>query len=232
MIAMRRKAGVVPADRQEAESPPLSTAPGNEHRAWEREVLLTARDDPQAFAPIYHSYFDAIHGYCLRRIRDRHDAADATSQIFINAMHALAAGRFDPANPKTNFRSWLFSIAHNVVVDVYRKRRPTVSLDRDVGDRKSDLSSRVLWDTAPSLEDRVIAQDAGEALLDALEHLPERQRTVIELRLADLSHAEIAGVLGLSATAIRSAQFRGISALRAMLNSGTGQGDSGEVTHG
>ena len=86
----------------------------------ESAALDAARHDPRAFASVYEAYFPPIHAYCLRRLRDPDVAADATSQVFINAIQSLPRFRPDPARPGSSFRSWLFAIAHNVVIDVVR----------------------------------------------------------------------------------------------------------------
>ena len=45
--------------------------------------VARARDDRQAFAPLYVRYFDRVYGYCYRRLGSAEDAADATSLVFI-----------------------------------------------------------------------------------------------------------------------------------------------------
>lgn len=181
--------------------------------------VAAALEDPYAFAPLYDRYFDSIHGYCLRRIGNPDDAADATSQIFTNALHGLRNFRSNPSKPGSSFRSWLFSIAHNVVIDVYRRRRQTVSLEPDDPASNRLDSATVVRDPGPSPEDLAISMDSHISVVEALAQLPERQRSIIELRLAGLSHAEIAGALELSSTAIRSAQYRGMTKLRELLDS-------------
>ncbi|MGC4107763.1 MAG: sigma-70 family RNA polymerase sigma factor [Thermomicrobiales bacterium] len=182
--------------------------------------LTAARHDPRAFAPVYEAYFPLIHAYCLRRLRDPEVAADATSQVFINAIQSLGRFRPDPKRPGSSFRSWLFSIAHNVVIDVVRRTRPHQSLDRATTtwqDDAPDLHDR-LADADLTPEEWVLAAESRSELADLLETLPERQRTIVELRLAGLANAEIAEVLGISYPAVRSAQYRAFLELRRLLD--------------
>lgn len=123
-----------PVERDETTGRPLTLradVPANEVPAnpgmvsGEPVEVARARREPAAFAPLYERYVDDIYGYCLRRISHPEQAADMTAQIFTRALAAL------PRYTDTGgtFRSWLFSIAHNLLVDTYRNRRETASLD-------------------------------------------------------------------------------------------------------
>ena len=82
-----------------------------------------ALHDPEAFTTLYRAYALDIYRYCYRRLCNREAAEDATSQIFINAYTGLHRLGNKP------FRPWLFAIAHNVVIDAHRNRRPEFPLD-------------------------------------------------------------------------------------------------------
>lgn len=176
----------------------------------EFEEIACARQDPRAFAPLYERYVDAIFGYCYRRTSDREAAADLTSQIFARAIGALP--RYQVQAREGTFRSWLFSIAHNLVIDAHRTRRDHHSLDRVPADRP-------LRDASPSPEDHAIASEDRQALTRAMATLTGSQRQVVELRLAGLTGPEIAAVLGMRLPAVKSAQFRAYARLRDLLRS-------------
>jgi RNA polymerase sigma-70 factor (ECF subfamily) len=206
---------VEPEDAQ----PALHALPddgGLAERAWIAAALI----DPRAFAPIYQHYFPLIHAYCRRRLRNTEHANDATSQIFINAIQALPRFRQDPKRPGSSFRSWLFSIAHNVVIDHYRRARPHLSLDATSPRNDDDTANLpILIDDDPTPEERAIASESRSELGDLLRQLPERQRAVAELRLAGLTNAEIAETLGITYPAVRSAQYRAFLLLRELIAS-------------
>ncbi|HEU0165285.1 MAG TPA: sigma-70 family RNA polymerase sigma factor, partial [Thermomicrobiales bacterium] len=185
-------------------------------------IVVATLADPRAFAPLYERYFPLIHGYCLRRLGHPENAADATSQIFINAIQALPKFRPDLQRPGSSFRSWLFAIAHNVVVDHYRRTRPHLSLDAPAtrGD-DLDLDSRDVPDTDPTPEEYAVATESRDYLASLLNQLPERQAAVAELRLAGFTNAEVAEALRISYPAVRSAQYRAFLALRELLESPT-----------
>lgn len=178
----------------------------------DRAAIEAAVTDPRAFAPVYERYFTLVYQYCRRRLDDD-EAADATSLIFANALKGLPR-YVRSRRERTSFRSWLFTIAHNVVIDAWRARRRDVSLDRSPPQRLAAL----LMDRTPGPEVAAIRNEARQHLRQALATLPERQREVLELRLAGLRSAEIADVLRLSPTAVRAAQYRAIGSLRTLLD--------------
>lgn len=180
--------------------------------ADEPALIAAAIEDPAAFAPLYRRYAPRVYGYCLRRLVDRERAADATYQTFIRAIAALPRFDPDPDKPGATFRAWLFTIAHNVVTDAHRRHRPHASLDTP-GDDGEPAATR-LRDPGRTPEETAVATDEAERVRAMLSVLPERQRRVLELRLADLTGAEIAEALGMSLSAVKSAQFRAYQTLR------------------
>ena len=172
--------------------------------------IARAKSDPVAFAPLYERYVDAIYGYCYRRTSDREQAADLTSQIFVKAIAAL--DRFDPQAGRSTFRSWIFSIAHNHVVDAHRVRRGRVHVSLD-----DDARPHRIADASPTPEDHAIANERRRDLVRAMGELTDGQRQIVELRLAGLTGPEIATVLGMQLTAVKSSQFRAYTRLRQLL---------------
>ena len=182
----------------------------------ERALAVCARTDRSAFAILYRRYVERVFAYCYRRLGDEAAAEDATSEIFVKALAAIP--RFRPE--AGNVRSWIFVIAHNVIIDERRRRKPAplaaASMERS---------------RQPGPEERAIASDHSRNLRTALDRLSPEQSQIVELRLAGLTDREIARVLGRSPGAIRVAQHRAVKRLRALLsdaaepNGGLGYGD-------
>lgn len=181
-------------------------------------IVAQAQRDPAAFAPLYARYEPIVRGYCQRRLGDPEVAADATSRTFIRVLHALPSFRPDPSRSGSTFRSWLFTIAHNIVVDTHRRTRRHQSLDLPGRDGEPNAISSALVDPAASPEEVALANEAARQLHAVLNQLPERQRQIVELRLAGLSGAEIAASLGMSLSAVKSAQFRAYATMRTLLD--------------
>lgn len=180
-------------------------------------IVRLAQVDPSAFAPLYEHYAPIIYHYCLRRLSHREVAADATAIVFTKAITALPRFRPDPKRKGSTFRSWLLTIAHNVVIDAHRRNRNHVSLEAS---SEALESSPHLVEPGASPEALVIAADEACRVQVLLERLPDRQRAIVELRLAGLSGSEIAHSLGMSESAVKSAQFRAYQTLRTMIDPG------------
>ena len=170
----------------------------------EDALIARAQRDPDAFAPLYERYFDAVYRYCYHRLGDWTDAEDAASLIFTNALAALPRYRSD-----ASFRSWLFTIAHNVVANHHRRRGRHP-------DRPLESAGR-LRDASPSPEEDALRREAHRTVHDLLARLPEEQRRLLELRLTGLTDAEIARVVGRNHGAVRASQFRAVARLRSLL---------------
>jgi RNA polymerase sigma factor (sigma-70 family) len=169
-------------------------------------LVAHAQRDPAAFAPLYETYFDAVYRYCYHRLGSWEAAEDATSQVFTNALTALP--RYRGRHPGS-FRAWLFTIAHNVVcnlrrVDQQRRLRPLAD-------------AATVHDAAPSPESSAETAETARAVRTVLMELSPEQRQVVELRLAGLTEAEIARVLGRKPGAIRMTQYRAALRIRALL---------------
>lgn len=171
--------------------------------ALETDENLAARaaSDPSAFAEIHSRYVDRIFRFCSYRLHEADDIEDATNQIFLNALEGLRRSHVK------NLRSWLFTIAHNVVTDRYRMRRSEVDIAS-----LHDLPGR-----ERSPEEIVVSRSAADDLRAALHLLSPDQRNVVELRLAGLTGPEIRQVLGKSRAWVDTTQFRALQKLRAAL---------------
>lgn len=180
-------------------------------RPDERTVIDQAQRDPRAFAPLYATYVDPVFCYCLRCLGDREVAADAAQEVFTRALAAL------PRYQEKAFRPWLFTIAHNVIVDCHRRR----------GRRPSEVplaAAEWLANTVPTPEEAALTADARRTVHDYLARLPTEQRAVIELRLADLKGQEIADVLGWSLGSVKITQHRALRRLHALMGADDGGG--------
>lgn len=174
--------------------------------------MASARRDPAAFAPLYRLYFDPIYRYCLRSLGDREAAADATQEVFARALAAL------PRTEIGAFRPWLFAIAHNSLTDRQRQRarRPVLTPLADAEERA---------DPAPSPEEAALSAEARRSVHRLLNQLSDDQRAIVELRLADLTSPEVAGVLGRSVGSVKVAQHRAFRRLRDLMAAETSNGE-------
>lgn len=179
--------------------------------AWETSHIERARSDPAAFAPLYEAYVELVWSYALSRLRDPERATDATSQTFVKAITALPTFQPERRGDGTSFRSWLMTIARNVVIDEVRATRPTSPLDEP-----SVQPLLVARDRSP--EDSAIAAMERRQIDLALARLPLVQRQIVELRAVGMKGAEIAKALDMSIGAVKTANHRAYRRLRDLLS--------------
>jgi RNA polymerase sigma-70 factor (ECF subfamily) len=172
----------------------------DEGSADEDLVALTRDGEREAFGILYDRYLPRVYAYCYRMLGAREAAEDANTEVFMRALGAL------PAYRAGSFRSWLFTIAHNVIADEIRRRRFTVPLD----------ATEDLVDHGPSPEELGTAAADSSAILRLLPRLSEDQRHVVAMRLAGLSAVEIGEALGKPRNAIDGLQHRAILRLRSL----------------
>lgn len=182
-------------------------APASDERSDAELVLLSLRD-PAHFALLYRRYAVGAYRYCDRCLGNREDAEEATQTVFLRALASLGTCRHPEA-----FRSWLFAIAHNVIVTTRMAKRPAVALDH----------AELVHDAGISPEDHAIAAIERRDITRLLAQLPREQRELVELRLQGLSDKEIAGVLGRTSGAVRTAQYRAVLRLRELASEQTGK---------
>src|SRR3954454_4381037 len=139
----------------------------------EATLAAMAKRDRAAFAALYRRYVDPVYRYCDRCLGNRDAAEDATSLIFTKALAALASCRDD------RVRSWLFTIAHNVIVDMRREQHPwePLTAPAHLMDGPRQRSPEVL----------ALANDDSRTIQGLLAHLSADQRELLELRLAGLT---------------------------------------------
>ena len=165
-------------------------------------LARVAGSDRQAFALLYRRWAEPVYRYCYRRLRTREAAEDATSQIMTRTMTGIGGFRGG------SFPAWLFTIARHVVISATERSGRSVMPLEEFAEPP---------DHQPGPEALAVAGDASRELYAALDALTDDQRQVIELRLADLTTAEIAEAMGRDPVAIRMLHHRAIRRLRGIL---------------
>jgi RNA polymerase sigma-70 factor (ECF subfamily) len=174
------------------------------------ETILVKRavdGDVDAFGDLYTLHLNAIYRYIYYRIGDVQEAEDLTEQVFLKAWEALP-GYQQKGKP---FTSWLYRIAHNIVIDHHRQRKKhTLSVER--------LQTNELDKDQKSALQTVIESEEAMVLATALSQLTDEQQQVIVLRFVErFSHKEIAQVIDKNEGACRMIQYRALTKLQKII---------------
>jgi RNA polymerase sigma-70 factor (ECF subfamily) len=174
--------------------------------ANERQLVLQAQaGNSEAFGQLYDAYMERIYRFVYFRVEDQQTAEDITSQVFLKAWSNLERFQFS----RTPYLAWLYTIAHNAVIDHYRTRKVTTALD-DVQLSQPDHSELVETEIDLTVE--------MQSVKVALQTLTDDQQRVLTLKFIEgMSNNEIARQLGKREGAIRALQMRGLQALAKQL---------------
>ena len=167
-------------------------------------VQRAKQRDEDAFAQLYEEYFDKIYRYVALKVGDKMEAEDITQQVFLKAIKSISSFKWK-GYP---FSAWLFRVAHNQVVDYYRKSKKRVSVTLE--------ESLVVGDDDPS---EIFERKLNvEKLASATKQLTVAQQEVISLRFAgEMSIFQVAEVMGKSEGAVKALQHSAIVSLRKVI---------------
>ena len=172
--------------------------------AGEAVLIEQAKTDPEAFGLLYERYVDKIYNYVYYRTGNHHDAEDLTARVFYQALNHIS--RY--VQRGAPFSSWLYRIAHNLVVNWHRdqSRRRVISLDQ---------LARLGRQADDSPFQQVARGERRDALLNAIQHLPADRQELLILKFVErLPNAQIGKIMGRSEGAIKSLYHRTLVALR------------------
>ncbi len=171
--------------------------------ADERLLIEEAQKDSARFAELYEANFERVYAYVVKRVGDRAETEDITSEVFHHALANLH--KFEWRG--IPFAAWLYRIAANLISDRWQRTgRENVSDDPD---------------EIESLQARNVAFDQAEQramLFRLVSSLPEEQRRVVILRFVEeKSIKEVARDVRKTEGAVKQLQFRALSSLRARM---------------
>ncbi|HEY3105354.1 MAG TPA: sigma-70 family RNA polymerase sigma factor [Gaiellaceae bacterium] len=170
-------------------------------------VARAQQGDRLALEELYLMHFDRIYSYLQLSVGNRHDAEDLTNQTFVKMLESI--DRFEWR--KVPISAWLFRIAHNLAMDLFRSRRrwqPEEEVPEPPGAE------------ARSAEEEALQAIGRQSMLEMIEGLSQDQQQVLTLKFVfNFSNSDVATILGKSEGAIKSLQHRALASLQRQLTS-------------
>lgn len=159
----------------------------------EELVVLYAEGNNNAFDILLSRYQSVIHSYIYFIVRNKELTEDIFQETFVKVIMTIKQGRY---TENGKFKAWITRIAHNLIIDNFRQERNENWVSND--EVKVDLFNNIqLCDG--TVEDRLVRRQVLSDVKRLVNHLPENQREVLEMRYyRDMSFKEIADATGVS----------------------------------
>ena len=181
-------------------------------------MLDVKAGDEQSFGLLLQRYRTPLVNFLYRMVRSREQAEDLAQEVFIRVYRAR-----EEYVPSAKFTTWLFRIATNLALNSLRDHRHQkleISMDAPVIADAEDGDEKPfeVADKHPTIEQELVEEDRKKMIRRAIEKLPEKQRAAVLLhKYQELDYAEIAKILSVSESALKSLLFRAYESLRVEL---------------
>lgn len=168
----------------------------------EEKLISRAKEgDSSSFGVLYDHYLSRIYRFIYVKVASREDAEDISHQVFLNAWQNMPRYK----SKGFPFSSWLYEIARNQVIDYYRTRKESVSVDDIDPDSMSEEAHGETLNTELDLE----------RVMKKLRTMKSEYQDVLILRFVeDMSLKEVASALNKTEGAIKLLQHRAVSTLK------------------
>jgi RNA polymerase sigma-70 factor (ECF subfamily) len=174
-------------------------------------VHLYVSGDESALAILLSRHKSKIYTSIYLLVKDRYLAEDIFQDTFIKVINTLKSGKY---NEEGKFLPWVMRIAHNLVIDHFRKEKRTPTITNQEGFDIFD----VIGVSEESTEDKLLRDQSHNELKALIQKLPEEQKEVLIMRnYADLSFKEIADLTGVSINTALGRMRYALNNLRRMM---------------
>ncbi len=132
---------------------------------------------------------DRVFGYIMSKVKDYDLANDIFQDVFIKVIRTLKNGLY---NEEGKFLPWVLTIAHNLVIDNFRKAKKMPTISDSSGSEDFNIFS-VLKLNDVTIEDEMIKSQIQKDVINLIQYLPEDQKDVLEKRIfKEMSFKDIA----------------------------------------
>ncbi len=153
-------------------------------------INLYASGEESAFEVLLLRHQSRIFTFIISKVRDQDLANDLFQDTFIKVINTLKSGKY---NDEGKFLPWVMRIAHNLVIDHFRKHNRVKMISETTYQNPEYTIFHTLSDQSLNVEQEMIKDELESQLIELIEFLPESQKEVLKMRLyQDLSFQEIA----------------------------------------
>ncbi len=175
-------------------------------------MLRVRAGDAASFEVLLRRYRLPMVNFFRRMVRDQALAEDLAQEVFLRIYKSR-----ERYQPEARFTTWLYRIATNLALNAIRDRKDEVSAAASDESGAGTILDRFV-DPQPTVEQRLIQGDRERTIRQAVEGLPDNQRMAVILhKYQDVDYRQIAGILGVSESAVKSLLFRAYETLRVRL---------------
>ncbi len=159
----------------------------------EQLVTLFAEGNNQAIDILIQRHKRRVYSYLLLLVKDKELAEDFFQDTFIKAIRSIQSGNY---NDEGHFASWISRIAHNLVIDHFRKQKNYKEVSNEDGEY--DLFNNAKF-CESNIEDEILKKQNAVDIRGLIKQLPDEQRQLVIMRVyLDMSFKEIAESTGVS----------------------------------
>ncbi|MBI2638999.1 sigma-70 family RNA polymerase sigma factor [Candidatus Peregrinibacteria bacterium] len=153
----------------------------------EELLVEKAKTDQASFSQLYEMYLPKIFAYVTRRIGNRDEAEDLTSNIFVRVLENMK--KFDPK--KSSFKTWIYTIATRMMIDYFRthKKKRTESIEM----------AETISDPQKNPHEQAQENQQRQKVLSVIDQLSDRHQRILMLKyFSGLETPELALALGVT----------------------------------
>lgn len=186
-----------------------------EQMSDEELVELYIDGSNEAFDVILSRYQDYLFSYVLLMVKDRDCADDIFQDVFVKVISSLKSGQY--TNQGGLFRNWLMRIAHNVVIDHFR--RNVVNRAVRAYSEEDTPAKGKKCESVENVEEHLVKKQICDDVWHMVEYLPDNQKEIINMRFRDeLPFKEIAKITNVSINTSLGRMRYALINLRRMVN--------------
>ena len=188
---------------------PTTTEPALAEMSEAALIEACLADRSGAFDLVVERHRRAVYQLCWRFVGNHEDASDLSQDIFLRAYRGLRRFR-----GQSSLATWLYRIGVNVCLNRVGAKAPLEKLTEPIQDRQY-VDTR-----SESASERLLKKERSARVRAAIAELPRKQRATLILRMYhEMSHQEIADVLGSSVGAVKANFFHALGNLKKQLGS-------------